>query len=251
MLRVISCFMKKLLNELSQNSSCKPLHSYVSPAKPYYINAMLNSDKHVLNIKAPNKVAYKHQSGVVLVVSLIMLLLLTLIGLSGMQSATLEEKMAANMRDRNLAFQAAEAALNDAELEIRRHIRIRVGNQNFTPDCGKATNNKNFDGLCDFNAGSVASPVWGKSDVWDSTRSIEYGEITAAKKIGDTDGDGDIDITPALSAQPRYIIEAVQRKPLHICNSGDTRFCYRITARGQGINSHTVVILQATYRPPY
>ena len=57
----------------------------------------------------------KKQAGVVLVVSLIMLMLLTLIGVSGMQSTGIEEKMAGNMRDRNLAFQAAEAALRHAE----------------------------------------------------------------------------------------------------------------------------------------
>ena len=52
-----------------------------------------------------------HQSGAVLIISLIMLLLLTLIGTTSMQSTSLEEKMAGNMRDKNLAFQAAESAL--------------------------------------------------------------------------------------------------------------------------------------------
>jgi len=55
------------------------------------------------------------QSGAVLVVSLIMLLALTLTGVSGMQVTSLEEKMAGNMRDQNIAFQAAESALLQAE----------------------------------------------------------------------------------------------------------------------------------------
>ena len=59
-----------------------------------------------------------HQSGAVLIVSLIMLLLLTLIGATGMQNTALEEKMAGNMRDKNLAFQAAESALKDAETSL-------------------------------------------------------------------------------------------------------------------------------------
>jgi len=60
----------------------------------------------------------KKQSGVVLVISLVMLLLLTLIGLTGMQTTTLEEKMAGNSKDRNIAFQAAESTLAVAEAFI-------------------------------------------------------------------------------------------------------------------------------------
>ena len=58
------------------------------------------------------------QSGAVLIISLIMLLLLTLIGLSGSQVTALEEKMAGNMRDKNLAFQAAESALRAVEATL-------------------------------------------------------------------------------------------------------------------------------------
>ena len=57
----------------------------------------------------------KHQTGVVLVISLIMLVLLTLIGITGTQVTSLEEKMASNTRDQNLAFQAAESALREGE----------------------------------------------------------------------------------------------------------------------------------------
>lgn len=60
-------------------------------------------------------ISLKFQSGVVLFISLIMLLLLTLIGVTSVQTTILEEKMAGNMRNRNLAFQAAEAALRHAE----------------------------------------------------------------------------------------------------------------------------------------
>ncbi len=62
--------------------------------------------------------ALKKQSGAILVVSLIMLLLLTLIGVAGSQVTGLEEKMASNSRDQNLSFQAAEAALRAAEEKI-------------------------------------------------------------------------------------------------------------------------------------
>ena len=44
-----------------------------------------------------------------------MLLLLSLIGLSGMQSTILQERMASNLHDRNIAFQASERALRVGE----------------------------------------------------------------------------------------------------------------------------------------
>jgi Tfp pilus assembly protein PilX len=53
--------------------------------------------------------------GAVLLVSLVMLLLLTVIGLAGMRMVQLEERMAGNLRDRQVAFQAAEAALRAGE----------------------------------------------------------------------------------------------------------------------------------------
>lgn len=58
-----------------------------------------------------------HKEGAVLIISLIMLLLLTIIGVTAIQTNSLEEKMAGNMRDQNLAFQAAESALRVGETE--------------------------------------------------------------------------------------------------------------------------------------
>lgn len=50
----------------------------------------------------------KNQKGAVLAISLIILLLMTIIGVSAMQGTTLQEKMAGNLRDYNLAFQAGK-----------------------------------------------------------------------------------------------------------------------------------------------
>src|SRR5690554_6556033 len=57
----------------------------------------------------------RRQSGTALIVALIFLLVMTLIGSTAMRSATLQERMAGNARDWNLAFQSAEAALREAE----------------------------------------------------------------------------------------------------------------------------------------
>jgi type IV pilus assembly protein PilX len=59
------------------------------------------------------------QRGMALLVSLVFLLLLTLIGISSMQNATLQEKMAGSVAVRNQSFQAAEAALRVGESAVR------------------------------------------------------------------------------------------------------------------------------------
>lgn len=55
------------------------------------------------------------QRGVSLVIVLILLLIMTLLGLAVLRSTLLEERMTANLTDRSLSFQAAEAALREAE----------------------------------------------------------------------------------------------------------------------------------------
>ncbi|WP_419708505.1 pilus assembly PilX family protein [Pseudomonas sp. NFX224] len=59
------------------------------------------------------------QRGMALLVSLVFLLLLTLIGLSSMQNATLQEKMAGSVSLRNQSFQGAEAVLRVGESAVQ------------------------------------------------------------------------------------------------------------------------------------
>lgn len=54
----------------------------------------------------------------VLVISLLILLVMTVLGIAAIQSTTLQERMAGNLHDRDLAFQAAEAALRRGEWAI-------------------------------------------------------------------------------------------------------------------------------------
>ena len=58
----------------------------------------------------------RKQEGAVLVVTLMILLVVTLLTVSNMRSSVLEEKMAGNTNDRNVAFQAAESALREGEV---------------------------------------------------------------------------------------------------------------------------------------
>ncbi|WP_123769594.1 pilus assembly PilX family protein [Vulcaniibacterium tengchongense] len=57
----------------------------------------------------------RDQRGAALVVALILLLIMTVLGLVVLRTTQLEERMSANLYARSLAFQAAEAALREAE----------------------------------------------------------------------------------------------------------------------------------------
>lgn len=59
------------------------------------------------------------QRGMTLLVSLVFLLLLTLLGISSMNNATLQEKMSTSVRLRNQSFQMAEAALRAGETAVQ------------------------------------------------------------------------------------------------------------------------------------
>ena len=56
-----------------------------------------------------------HQRGATLLVAMIMLMLITIVGFSAMQTTTMQERMSGNLRDKELSFQAAEAALRSRE----------------------------------------------------------------------------------------------------------------------------------------
>ena len=62
---------------------------------------------------------YNKQSGVILVTALLFLLVLTVLGISAITNTALEEKMAGNLADRNMAFQAAESGLRDGAEWLR------------------------------------------------------------------------------------------------------------------------------------
>lgn len=62
------------------------------------------------------------ERGSILLVSLVMLLVMTVAGLTAVKMATLEEKMSGNYQDQQMAFYAAEAALK------RRKILLPIMN---------------------------------------------------------------------------------------------------------------------------
>ena len=162
------------------------------------------------------------QRGATLIVSLVLLIVLTLIGVTAMSTSSLEEKMAGNSRDMNLAFQAAEAALKDAEEFLRTGFITAAA----------------FDGN---NPGLYPTPAAGNPPPDVYSENVWTTALTATTNL-----DG-------ISAQPRYIIEymgTVGENDINVINkatSGNTTEVFRITARGTGGSSNAVVHLQSYY----
>lgn len=163
----------------------------------------------------PNrKTAIYKQTGVVLVTSLMILLLLTIIGLSATQVTSLEEKMAGNARDQNIAFQAAESALIAAENYI---LAVPLANMGST-----------FNG-----SNGLLGTTNAESDFFlDTTWTANSSQITPLSYSESNLG---------VTTKPRYIIKRLPE------SSGTTNF-FRITARGTGNVAGTQVILQVVYQ---
>ena len=201
------------------------------------------------------------QCGAALVTSLIFLTVLTILGMSTLGTSLLESRMAGNMRDRNLAFQAAEMGLRDAELfilksgRIKENILVEMGS-----DAGDYTGQACTYGFC-YNGPTwqttgkdwIATPVWTNPNFW--ANAIQYrrndGETgKAVGRAGTTLVSFDSAyvlpaILPLVSRQPEYLIESYYPKNI----LGETRYYYRISVRGYGVRSGTRVLLQEVYTP--
>jgi type IV pilus assembly protein PilX len=152
------------------------------------------------------------ERGATLVVALIFLIVMAMLGVTLAGVTNLEERMAGNTRDRDLALQAAEAALRDAQL--------RLG--------GQALRATAFPAFVATRANS--SPYW---ETCFGTQAPPCSPVYQPTELLPTLGPG------AVAAQPRFVIE---RKP----NVGLTEV-YRVTARAVGGSADTVVILQAEF----
>jgi len=72
------------------------------------------------------KISHNRQAGVTLVVSLVLLIAMTLLGVTSIQTTRTEIAMAGNLREAGLTFNAAEAGLRFAETFVEDSISTTV-----------------------------------------------------------------------------------------------------------------------------
>ena len=176
------------------------------------------------------------QQGAILVFCLIFLAVLTMMGVAGMESTILEERMSGNMRDYSMAFQAAESALTEAEDWLEAQVNLPI---------------TSTDGTTAVWANNSPDPNTGDTTPWwkDSTRAAAWWTANA-DNVGGFDAEG-------VAAAPQYVIEE-----FHTSTTGQSigigggetsvpRVFHRVTARGVGATSSAVVYVQSTFVKPY
>lgn len=171
------------------------------------------------------------ENGAVLITGLIVVAVVTIIVVSIMSGATLEERMASNSRNKQLGLQAAEAVLREAQTPSV-----------FTAAPFEPFNLAGFDASC--TNGYCAMPVAGSTPRWQTinwsststTRSLPAGsELQVSKGSGLSD----------MDIQPRYIVELIGQEGAAV-----GKMCppvvVRITARG--VSNGSVVFVESYYR---
>ena len=162
------------------------------------------------------------QTGAALIISLLILLVMTLIGVTAMQTTTMEERMAGNMNDQNIALQATEAAIRTAEAYIETQVNTNA-----------------------FGTGHLYS------------QGNDPGAFTATTWTGTASTQ--ITLTSwGLALEPRYYIEelgtiddSANNTNINLNNnytpSGNVVNKFRITARGSGLSDSSFVYIRTHY----
>jgi type IV pilus assembly protein PilX len=223
---------------------------------------------NMIPINEPNRRA-SYQRGVSMVVTMLMIIVVASMAAVSARFALSGERSGRGDRDREVAFQAAEAALNDAARDIVGPIppatttstrfnsfcpsAINPGGSGF-PNVGEPLCNLSPDdlGKCALKQ-AESLPSWLSVD-WDRD-GVPIGKFTGNVAFYPT---GTTTWLPLKV--PRYIIEPVpeskkdqsnsitERSVSSAARSEEIKWLYQITAIGYGANPETKVVLQQTIR---
>lgn len=150
------------------------------------------------------------ERGAALVITLVLLVIITLLGLASLRQTALEERMSANMKDRSIALQSAEFGLRAAETWLTSQPDPIIEGAGLLP--------ADQFGETDFSK-------WSQSD-WSSK--------------------GATSSVPGTTVTPRYAIEYWTSKVPSVeeQDKGMGTHYYRISSLGQGGSAEAGVVLQ-------
>ncbi len=182
-------------------------------------------------MKAPTmpspRLILARQAGAALLVALIMLILITLIGISAARMQTMEARMSSNLQNRNLAMQSAESALRTAEDSIAQNSNPVYGNTAGQYIYSPASGNPPW-----YLGGTIGSTFWTTSS------NLATGPVEA------TDS----------SQASVYIIEQLPSvsvaggsASLNQFGNSTRSIVYRITAKATGGDTTAPITLQSIY----
>lgn len=201
-----------------------------------------------IELLKPLPAVVRHQQGASLIVLLLMLTSVLMLGMSAAYIALHGEKAVRNDRDRQVALQAAEAALADAEQDLEHSSRSHIFAHDKTDGFVAGCNTGQVDlylGLCR-RAEPALVPVWQVVDFLsaEDNVSVPYGHFTGRLF---QNGKGML-----TAKSPRYVIELMSldlsSKNDEASATSEPDYFYRITAIGFGMRDSTRVVLQSYYR---
>jgi type IV pilus assembly protein PilX len=169
------------------------------------------------------------QSGTALIVSLLLLLVLTVLGVVMMTTSRMQEKMAGNTRDLNMALQGAESGLRYGEAVLAAYPDL-PGDTGTIP-CT----------VCQINVLPLA--LYDPSQFNWGTNAQVYGTaagMTAAALVG---------TAQQLSQEPQYTTEHVGFRPDDLSTgSGVTGIdYYQVSSHSTGVSGLANVVVQSTF----
>lgn len=169
------------------------------------------------NVRGTRRAVRQGEAGAALIVGMVFLLILTILGLTSMRATTLEERMAGNHYDRQIALQAAELALREAETWLS-HNRDPFLHH----DCAG--------GLC-------SNPRYQSVSGWQT--DPEHAVWSSARVA--------LERPPNTAAAARYVIEDMCESSSSPTALPDSQRTFRITAVGFGGSPEARVVLQSSF----
>ncbi|HEU4622773.1 MAG TPA: PilX N-terminal domain-containing pilus assembly protein [Burkholderiaceae bacterium] len=168
------------------------------------------------------------EHGISLIMSLVLLVIIALVAVASIRGTLLEERMAGNLYDREIAFQSAESALRQAEKAL--------GNNTIVGPFTDANKAQGLYPTPDPSANNYVE-VWNKTDTtWAAASQLRTDTLS--------------------SGAPEYIVEDMGIWPDPPgCDQGSTipitclRRVYRVTAHSAPLEGRAQVILQTSFRP--
>ena len=201
-------------------------------------------------VKSEHIMLHRSERGASLIMVMMILIVVSILGVAGVQISLMGERSARNDRDLQVATQAAEAMLMDAELELYIRSPAIPGVDRkavfgppldlsaFVTGCGTSGNSR---GLC--NLASSGIPVWASVDFTNVTANAPTAAFgTFTNRVFDA---GNVGVQPFQA--PRYIIEPIVDQVSMDAGKPPT-YAYRVTAMGFGPRQDTQVVMQMIFR---
>lgn len=163
------------------------------------------------------------QRGISIMVSLVLLVVVTLIALGSMRGVVMQARMSGASHDRSMSFQAAEAALREAEARAA----VATGANIPASDCN--------DGFC-------ATPALTDTPRWQDAAFTAWRTAAASSPSGAPDPEA---IVEDMGTAPNWLGCDSQIPPLPNCITQR----YRVTARATADGRATVVV-QSQFAAP-